>query len=630
MEAYRNTRSLQSFSPTWTDPELLEKTLVGRKDLVDRLEELAIDGTGGPNKHQRLIVGVRGSGKTHVLRVLHDRLWRNEELKKRLCIIYLLEDELGVASLLDFVVRLLRAVVRWYPEQEQLARDLEAIYDLPLDLQEHRAVQLLLEGAGDKDILILLENLGIIFDERKGFGHQGQQALRDLIQKDPKFMIFASSQALVQGTRAPDAPFYGFFKVIHLRRLTVDEAMHFLQTMASATEKEEVDRFLKTAKGRARMRAIYDFTGGNHRLLVNFFEFLTADSLVRLSELFVQALDPLKPYYQEQMRSLSAQQQKIVQYLALEGQPRTVKDIARACFAAPNTTSSQLKELFDRKFVTRVEQGRETYYEITEALFRICYEADLEQEGAPVRLFVDFLATLYTAQELQLRYRGATRHATRDRAEGIAGTTGSGGAWLTQPEPQEPNGEARRMLGQYERAIAEYEAALQADPDAALPQFNIVSALLGLGNIHEALDRLAKAVDADRKSETPKRGYVVECFHESCQELLEHASTHAFALYLERALEVIEDAGYLEQFEQSIPLTVFALLKDHEKIGEERFAHIVRSVRDVIGKRIEVSVAVRFLQVGIDYFKNQDRKALLRLTREERRTFCDQLGIENR
>ena len=112
MDKARSLKSLQSFSPGWSDPEILEKALVGRLDLVDRLEELVIDGAGGPNKHQRLIIGFRGSGKTHVLRVIHNRLWSDEELKKRLLIIYLLEDELGVASFLDFVVRLLRAIMR--------------------------------------------------------------------------------------------------------------------------------------------------------------------------------------------------------------------------------------------------------------------------------------------------------------------------------------------------------------------------------------------------------------------------------------------------------------------------------------------------------------------------------------
>jgi len=38
---------------------------------------------------------------------------------------------------------------------------------------------------------------------------------------------------------------------------------------------------------------------------------------------------------------------------------------------------------------------------------------------------------------------------------------------------------------------------------------------------------------------------------------------------------------------------------------------------------------VRFLETGLKHFKLDDRKALLRLTREERQVFCRELGIED-
>ena len=64
---------LQTFNPGESKPELLEHTLVGRKDLVDRLEELVIESSKGGNKFQRLIIGPRGSGKTHNLLPAFDR-----------------------------------------------------------------------------------------------------------------------------------------------------------------------------------------------------------------------------------------------------------------------------------------------------------------------------------------------------------------------------------------------------------------------------------------------------------------------------------------------------------------------------------------------------------------------------
>ena len=403
---FQGTKTLQPFAPRWTDPDLLEKTLVGRRELVDKLEQLVLDGAGGPNKYQRLIIGPRGSGKTHVLKVLHTRLWRNAGLKDRLLIVYLLEDELGVASFLDFLVRLLKAIVGWYSKNAEIAKGLDELYDLPASAQQRRAVELLLEAAGTRDVLIIMENLGVTFDSTHGFGRKGQQALRDLVQQHPRFMIFASAQALLDGISEPNAPFFEFFTITHLKKLSLEEATELLKAVAAAYGNSGVSKFLGTPEGRGRVRAIYDFTGGNHRLLVTFYDFLSAESVAQISDAFIDALKPLKPYYQEQMRALSAQQQKIVQYLSMERTPRTVKEVARGCLATSNTVSSQMRALLEKGFVERIEQGRESYYEISETLFRICYEADLDRQGAPIRLFVDFLGNFYTAQELEERARG--------------------------------------------------------------------------------------------------------------------------------------------------------------------------------------------------------------------------------
>ncbi len=62
MDTFAGMSSVQSFSPGWARHELLEKTLAGRKQLVDRLEELALDGAGG-----RRITLRRRSGQADLL-----------------------------------------------------------------------------------------------------------------------------------------------------------------------------------------------------------------------------------------------------------------------------------------------------------------------------------------------------------------------------------------------------------------------------------------------------------------------------------------------------------------------------------------------------------------------------------
>ena len=54
---------LQTFNPIESKPELLEYTLIGRKDTVYRLEEVVIESAHSGNKYQHLIIGPRGSGE---------------------------------------------------------------------------------------------------------------------------------------------------------------------------------------------------------------------------------------------------------------------------------------------------------------------------------------------------------------------------------------------------------------------------------------------------------------------------------------------------------------------------------------------------------------------------------------
>ncbi len=190
-------------------------------------------------------------------------------------------------------------------------------------------------------------------------------------------------------------------------------------------------------------------------------------------------------------------------------------------------------------------------------------------------------------------------------------------------------GEARRERGEYILAISDYEKALQIDPHSVWPHFNIISALIALGRIEDALAQLPLAIKCDRASKTPFTHNVTQSFFESTLSLFEYAPTASFEHYLKEALDIIgsHEPAYMQRFEASLPLTIFALLKDRDNISEVRFTRIVKSIKNIIGKRMDASVAVRFLATGIDYFTKKDRKALLRLTKEERSVFCKELGI---
>ncbi len=403
--------SISRFSPGNCGPDLLESMLVGRGELVDRLEKTVVDSVETGAGHNWLLIGPRGAGKTHILAILYNRIESNPEIRSRVVIAYMKEEERGVASFLDWLVRILRAFHRRGEkppagEDLDLGEGLESLKQLPLQQARTAAERLLLRFVGERRLLLIAENLGEIFDTTKGMGKEGQQRFRDLVQQHPFWTIVSSSQALFADIQDRDAPFYGFFKVQHLRRFDLEEAIALFKKLACLEGRADLQEFFTTEIGRGKARAVHQLTGGNPRLLVIFYQFLDRGSIEELASPFLEMVDSLTSYYQEQMQPLPALQQKIVEFLCEYRAPASVKEIARSCFITHQTASKQLGRLSERRYVIATALGRESFYELREPLFRICFEVK-ENLGYPIRLFVDFLGSFYSMEELRRKYRSA-------------------------------------------------------------------------------------------------------------------------------------------------------------------------------------------------------------------------------
>ena len=417
--------SISRFSPGNCTPELLESMLVGQHQLVDRLEKTVLDDIQTDAGHHWLLVGPRGAGKTHLLAILFNRIDGNEAIRERVAIAYMKEEERGVASFLDWLVRILRAFERQGESAAPLEDDLvlkaelTRLTQIPLDQAQTEAERLLLRFVGNRRLLLIVENLGELFSETKGMAREGQRKFRDLIQQHPFWMIMGSTQALFEDIQTQQAPFYGFFKVHHLDMFSFDQAVELLGKLAALEGREQLKTFFQSAVGQGRIRAIHEITGGNPRLLVIFYQFVDRESIEDLSSSFLEMVDNLTAYYQEQMAPLPALQQKIVEFLCERRSPQTVKEIAQSCFVSHQTAAGQLKRLGNRRLVRATRVGRESYYELREPLFRICFEVK-ENMGYPIRLFIDFLGKFYSVDELKRKYKSTDLLLSIYQAQDVA------------------------------------------------------------------------------------------------------------------------------------------------------------------------------------------------------------------
>jgi tetratricopeptide (TPR) repeat protein len=401
---------LSPFNPNMMTPETLEAIFVKREALAERLMDIIEESAKTPAKHHALMIGPRGIGKSHLIMLIYHRIKAKPELKDRLRIARLSEEEWSISSFLNLLVTILRALQTEYNDPKLVER-IEALYG-PSQLDAERAAaNLLQEYVGERTLLVLAENMDEIFS---GLEDEGQKKLRSYLQEQSFSAIVATAQCLFNGVSSQDKPFYGFFEIEHLQMFTLEEATGLLEKIAHLHQDEELARYIITPVGRARIRAIQHLSGGNPRVYIIFAQFISRESLDELVKPFMKTLDELTPYYQERMRWLSPQQRMIIEFLCERRGAVQVKEIARRCFITHQTASSQLKELRDKGYVHSIEVGRESHYELSEPLMRMCVEIK-KNHGEPIRLFVDFLRFWHSLTELEKRLNELPEEAKLER-----------------------------------------------------------------------------------------------------------------------------------------------------------------------------------------------------------------------
>ena len=545
------------YSPGNMDRESLEALFVGRGDVMEDVLSRVTTSIRSPEKHFILLVGPRGSGKTHFLAIAYHRLMDRvdaADARDSVAVALLNEEEWGVASFLDLVVRILRSLVEEAPD---LDTEIAAIYDRfskdPADAETF-AVACLRQHTHGKTLLLLCENLVDLFH---GLGDEGQKRWRAAIQEDGNWTIVASTPSLFAGLTLQDNPFYGFFTIRALEKIDCDTGLELLARKAVHSGKTELADFLRTPLGRARAQAIHHLAAGNHRAYVVLFDFLDKESLEDLVRPFMDMVDDLTPYYQDRMRQLPPAQRKIVEFLCLQGKPTTIKDISTPCLMSHQTAAKQIGELRTAGFVSRMRSGRNTFCELSEPLMRICIEVK-DNKAQHFRLFVEFLRHWFTNRELERRH-AAFQHdghsADLDRVH-VEEAVRSSLADRREPFVDALNVEAERCwdAGDYS-GLASIQETLVRDGDSADDYSTWVFALVEAGDSQSAITAGQEAAaicrdDASLQHDLTRAYFMEERFVEALS-----AIDRAIALDGEKPLYLCIRADVLlklDQFDEAL------------------------------------------------------------------------------
>lgn len=386
---------LSTYTPSNTDPELLKRIFVQREKLLERIvDRLSRSMTTG-DKHHILLIGPRGCGKTNLVSLAVWELQKNPKLADCMRIAWLGEDD-SFTGLIHLAFGIASQLSKEYP-REFPADFKTAVRGLPNDDAALAVLRSTVGRLGARNLLLVTENMDQTFHS---LGDSGQKKWRAFLQETRKIATLATAQQLFSGVSDRNEAFFGFFDIQHLKPLSVDEAVELITRISLEHSNRELIRYLKSAEGQFRIRALHYLAGGNHRMYVLLSEFLTKESLDDLVAAFDSLANDMTPFFQERIRSLPDQQRQLVQCLCDAQGALTVKEVASETFIDERVCSKQLGNLKEKGYVRSEKRGKESYYDMAEPLMRLCLEVK-NQHGRPLRLLARFLRAWFPVTELE-------------------------------------------------------------------------------------------------------------------------------------------------------------------------------------------------------------------------------------
>ena len=388
--------------------ERLESLFVVRHHILDNLMSSVKELGATPSPHHTLLVGPRGSGKTHLISLVYHRSAHLVEQGRceRLRIAWLPEDPWTIVS----YSRLLTAILeRLSPDTE-----LNGVDEAELD------ARIRITSREDSPILILMENVDRILE---ALGDLGQQRFRNLLQTESGILIIGSTTVLDRTLSDHAYPFFGFFDTIRLKPFSPAQARDMLRALAKESGNEDLVNALEGDGARARIHTIAHLAGGQPRLWALLGSALTVDELNDLTNLLLNRFDDLTPFFQEQLARLSPQQRLVVAELAAANRPLSVKELAGRIGADQRSAAKTVSDLTDRGWLEPVStifanllDRRRTYYELAEPLARLAFQIK-ESRGEPLPLIIDFLVSWFDADQLRSSNGGDYGQAALARME---------------------------------------------------------------------------------------------------------------------------------------------------------------------------------------------------------------------
>ena len=498
---------IQKFNPALETAQALKEMLVARDEESKTVLDCLLKTKPDASPPQFILIGPRGMGKTHLLLFIYYTVknilpWQGDGKKffKAWIPILIAEETYAVLTLEDLFQEILKRL------QEELSI---TAYPLPLSEPDfvEKAVYYLkkLSKERKKRYLLLIDNLHEILGILPEKDHE---RFRAILQNNPIFSIIGTATFYFDAIANYKMPFYNFFHPVWLHELDFKEIKEFLLKRLKRDEKQEIIE--KFDQYEPKIRTITHLTGGNPRLILSLYQIVTEFKIEAVEKQLFTLLDELTPYLRDVVNDVPVQQRKILEIIALKGEPITPTEIAKTANIAVTTITSQLKRLAERGLVKslKIKGRRETLYDIKDRLFSLWRQ--MRQEAGRKRLgfIVRFLKIWYSEKELEKIALEMIKYSLKAVSEGKKEAVISFSDklyYLAEAMPsQKPDLHSLRiesliLSGNYEKAREEIEE-LKKEAEQKKDERLLAKIILGEASLYYIKKNYEKAIEGCKKA----------------------------------------------------------------------------------------------------------------------------------